>query len=404
MADDGEGPAPAPGDNPRDSNDNDRGSIAKEMKEEHSGEADFNNDGGRKNNDDDVIGSPALRPVFIGNLLPNFVTEDVISIFERPILPDSVDRDKYGPVPVERVDLKRGYCFVFLKDVKTQSEKEHAERFVAMINGMSVPGVSEAVRVEFARGDGRVKRKEDERRKNIEPSDTLFVVNFNESTTKRDDLQTLFEPFGELIRIDMKKNYAFIQFRTIAQATEAKEKTNGGKVDQSVLTVEYVARPRMDDNRRGRSSNDRAPRAVGRYDDRRGGRFDNGPPPYRGGGGGGGGRYGGDRGGYDRGGRYDSRDRYGGYDRDRRSRSPYRRRSRSRSRSPGGRGYGYRDRSPPRGGGGRRYDDDYEYNRGGGGRNSPPPEGRRGDSPDDGRGDRDYHRPVDYRDRDRGYR
>jgi splicing factor, arginine/serine-rich 4/5/6 len=34
--------------------------------------------------------------------------------------------------------------------------------------------------VEFARGDGRIKKKEDERRQNIEPSDTLFVVNFNE--------------------------------------------------------------------------------------------------------------------------------------------------------------------------------------------------------------------------------
>jgi RNA recognition motif. (a.k.a. RRM, RBD, or RNP domain) len=112
----------------------------------------------------------------------------------------------------------------------------------------AVPTVSRAIRAEFARGDGRVKRKEDERRKNIAPSDTLFVVNFHEETTKKEDLEMLFEPFGKLVRIDLKRNYAFVQFHTIAEATAAKEATNGGKLDQSVLTVEYVARQREKDN------------------------------------------------------------------------------------------------------------------------------------------------------------
>lgn len=68
----------------------------------------------------------------------------------------------------------------------------------------SVPNVSNALRSEFARGDGRIKRKEDDRRRKIQPSETLFVVNFHEETTKREDLQMLFEPFGELVRIDSK--------------------------------------------------------------------------------------------------------------------------------------------------------------------------------------------------------
>lgn len=219
--------------------------------------------------------------------------------------------------------------------------------------------MSDAVRAEFARGDGRVKRKEDERRKNIAPSDTLFVVNFNEATTKREDLQLLFEPFGELLRIDMKRNYAFVQFKTIDEATAAKERTNGGKLDQSILTVEYVARPRLDEMRRDggrREGRDfgRGPRGGGdRYDDFRGG-YGRGPPPPQ-------------RGGYHERRGYD-RDRHG-YDRDqRRSRSPpgYRRRSRSRSRSPPRYGYRERERSPPRG----RYDDRYDgYGRGGPERN-----------------------------------
>merc|ERR1719329_1764512 len=156
------------------------------------------------------------------------------------------------PYAIDRVDMKRGYCFVFLKDPDTQAEKDRCENYVAEINGMNINQVSNALRAEFARGDGRVKRKEDERRKKILPNETLFVVNFHEETTKREDLQMLFEPYGELVRIDMKRNYAFVQFRTIDEAKRAKETTDGGKLDQSVLTVEYVARRRQDDDRRRR--------------------------------------------------------------------------------------------------------------------------------------------------------
>ena len=108
--------------------------------------------------------------------------------------------------------------------------------------------MSKQLRAEIARGDGRIKRKEDVRRQNIQPNETLFVVNFHEETTRKEDLEMLFSPYGELVRIDMKKNYAFVQFANVDQARTAKDATNGGKLDQSVITVEYVAR--RDDNRR----------------------------------------------------------------------------------------------------------------------------------------------------------
>eukprot|EP00978_Attheya_sp_CCMP212_P024976 scaffold79475_cov51-Attheya_sp.AAC.2 len=57
------------------------------------------------------------------------------------------------------------------------------------VTDMSIERVSKSMRAEFARGDGRIKRKEDDRRKKIQPSETLFVVNFDEDTTKREDLQ-----------------------------------------------------------------------------------------------------------------------------------------------------------------------------------------------------------------------
>lgn len=126
----------------------------------------------------------------------------------------------------------------------------------------------------------------------------------------------------------MKRNYAFIQFETIEQATKAKDTTNGGKLDQSVLTVEYVA------NRRDRGG------GGGRY--HRGGGYRGGDRDRR--------YHHRDR--FDDRDRYDDRRRHGGRGRDmdyrrggggRRGDSPppYRRRDRSRSRSPPRR---YRDR------------------------------------------------------------
>lgn len=289
--------------------------------------------------------------------------------------PGAVRRRKLVP-PNQSVTDLYVFPFFFLSFCSTNRRRQ-------------IANVSNSLRAEFARGDGRVKRKEDERRKNIAPSETLFVVNFHEETTKKEDLQMLFEPFGELVRIDLKRNYAFVQFKTIAEATKAKETTNGGKLDQSVLTVEYVARERnmnggggggmdrRDRDRRGRDYRDR-------YDDRRGPPNRGMPPPP----------YMDDRrGGYDRrGDRYDRP----GYDRIddryRRERSPpgYRGRPRSRSRSPPRH---YRSRSPPL-----RYDERYDDHR----RRppSPPPAAdyrdRRGGAPSP---DRDYRG-----DRDRGYR
>mmetsp|Transcript_31358 Transcript_31358/g.65440 ORF Transcript_31358/g.65440 Transcript_31358/m.65440 type:complete len:137 (-) Transcript_31358:94-504(-) len=127
--------APPAADPPREENQQpDDGNLGKESKEEHNGEPEMNK--GNESSNGDVIGSAAMRPVFLGNLHHTYTAEDVQAIFDRPILPDSADPTKYSPVPVERVDMKRGYCFVFLKDARNQAEKDMALRFVEIINGM----------------------------------------------------------------------------------------------------------------------------------------------------------------------------------------------------------------------------------------------------------------------------
>lgn len=273
--------------------------------------------------------------------------------------------------------------------------------------------VSRNLRAEFARGDGRVKRKEDARRTNIIPSETLFVVNFHVETTRKSDLELLFRPYGELLRIEMKKNYAFVQFASVEEARKAKEATNGGKLDQSAISVEYVEsrirgsprRPRDDYRSDYRGGPRGRPRDYRDGGDRFRGPPSRGPSDYRGRDD----RYRDDplptrRGPPDR---YDDSprgsrgrgppDRYDdSYDR------PYRGRSRSRSRSPPP-----MDRRP-------RYDD-RDRDGYGGGRGEMEPRGRGGHDrhPDRGRSqERDYDdrrggydRGLDRdRDRDRGYR
>lgn len=375
-------------------------------------------DGGAALNDNPTNSGDAnmnfqMRTIFFGNLAPTCLVHDIEEIFARPVLSIPYEGgDVKDPIRVNRVDLKRGFGFVFLEDAKSVSEKERIERYVSEICGMEIPRVSKQLRAEFARGDGRTKRREDERRRDISPNETLFVVNFHEETTKREDLEMLFSPYGELVRIDMRKNYAFVQFSSTEEAKRAKEATNGGKLDRSVITVEYVA---------SRNENDR--RRDDRHDDRGGG--------YRGGrdyGRGGGGGYRGDDRDYRRSGppprsyrgdrdRYDdnrgppARDNYRGGSPPRgggRGRSPpdrfrgeyepsynSRRRSRSRSRSPGYRG---RSRSPPRGSG-RGGDYDRDNFRGGGGRDSSRYDDRSRDY-DDRRGGVGGGRGV----QDEGYR
>ena len=78
--------------------------------------------------------------------------------------------------------------------------------------------------------------------KEFTPNETLFVANLNEEVTTYEDLQLLYEPFGELVRIDIKRNYAFVQFSSVDAAICAQEGTNGGRLDDSEITVEFAAR------------------------------------------------------------------------------------------------------------------------------------------------------------------
>lgn len=94
-------------------------------------EAQDGSDGG-----DHVVGSAAMRPVFLGNLRPEYSSDKIEELFTRPIPPPGAAEGDYRPIPVDRIDVKRGFCFVFLKDAASQQDKEQTESFVSAINGM----------------------------------------------------------------------------------------------------------------------------------------------------------------------------------------------------------------------------------------------------------------------------
>eukprot|EP00551_Chaetoceros_affinis_P009756 CAMPEP_0203683180 /NCGR_PEP_ID=MMETSP0090-20130426/47386_1 /ASSEMBLY_ACC=CAM_ASM_001088 /TAXON_ID=426623 /ORGANISM="Chaetoceros affinis, Strain CCMP159" /LENGTH=317 /DNA_ID=CAMNT_0050552309 /DNA_START=97 /DNA_END=1051 /DNA_ORIENTATION=- len=94
-----------------------------------------NNNNNNNNSNEAMIGSAHLRPVFMGNLDYNCTAEDLEDLFVRP-------HRGFEPMPIDRVDLKRGYAFVFFQEARTQNDKDRLERYVDEINGMDIAKIS----------------------------------------------------------------------------------------------------------------------------------------------------------------------------------------------------------------------------------------------------------------------
>jgi len=91
----------------------------------------------------------------MGNLSHSALSSDVEHMFRNPVSRGSGgyggggEQEKeegmaseIAPFDLDRVDMKRGYCFVFLQDPKTIEEKNRIEAYVGEINGMYVSSSS----------------------------------------------------------------------------------------------------------------------------------------------------------------------------------------------------------------------------------------------------------------------
>lgn len=54
----------------------------------------------------------------------------------------------------------------------------------------------------------------------------MFVINFDPYQTRKRDLERHFEPYGKIVSVRIRRNFAFIQYDSQEDATKALEATN----------------------------------------------------------------------------------------------------------------------------------------------------------------------------------
>lgn len=157
------------------------------------------------------------RPIYCGNFEYDATEREILRMF-----------DKYGIV--DRVDMKTGFAFVYMKD------KRDAEDAIRKMDGREFGYKKRKLVCEWAKT-----AENDRPDRNVKPNSTLFVANFDQRRTRESDIEKHFDRYGKMLRVQIKKNYAFVQFETIAEAKRALEATDGTKILGRSVAVEYVA-------------------------------------------------------------------------------------------------------------------------------------------------------------------
>ncbi|KAF8379419.1 hypothetical protein HHK36_028854 [Tetracentron sinense] len=187
-----------------------------------------------------------MKPIFCGNFEYDARQSDLERIFR-----------KFGKV--ERVDMKSGFAFVYMDD------ERDAEDAIRGLDRSEFGRQGRRLRVEWTKQERGIRRPGGSRRSsaNSKPTKTLFVINFDPVHTRTKDLERHFDPYGKVLNIRIRRNFAFIQYESQEDATKALDATNMSKLMDRVISVEYAARD--DDERRNgyspdRRGRDRSPR------------------------------------------------------------------------------------------------------------------------------------------------
>jgi len=112
------------------------------------------------------------------------------------------------------------------------STKRRSSR-IGLVNDQKLLGIPVIVQVTEAEKNRQARNTESGGHPNSIPFHRLYVGNIHFNVTEQ-DLQAVFEPFGELEFVQLQKDetgrsrgYGFVQFRDAVQAREALEKMNG---------------------------------------------------------------------------------------------------------------------------------------------------------------------------------
>ncbi|KDP22326.1 hypothetical protein JCGZ_26157 [Jatropha curcas] len=200
-----------------------------------------------------------MRPIFCGNFEYDARQSELERLFRR-----------YGRV--ERVDMKSGFAFIYMED------ERDAEDAIRGLDRIEFGRKGRRLRVEWTKQERGIRRPGSSRRSsaNTRPSKTLFVINFDPHHTRTKDLERHFEPYGRIVSVRIRRNFAFVQYESQEDATKALEATNMSKLMDRVISVEYAVRD--DDERRNGHSPDRG---RDRSPDRRSHDRRRSPSPYR---------------------------------------------------------------------------------------------------------------------------
>nr|ACJ84313.1 unknown [Medicago truncatula] len=179
-----------------------------------------------------------MKAIFCGNFEYDCRESELERLFRR-----------YGKV--DRVDMKAGFAFIYMED------ERDAEAVIRALDRIEFGRKGRRLRVEWTKQERGVRRPAERPKRssaNARPSKTLFVINFDTYQTRTRDLERHFEPYGKIVSVRIRKNFAFVQYESEDDACKALEATNNSKLMDRVISVEFAAR---DDDRRNGHSPDR---------------------------------------------------------------------------------------------------------------------------------------------------
>lgn len=179
-----------------------------------------------------------MKAIFCGNFEYDCRESELERLFRR-----------YGKV--DRVDMKAGFAFIYMED------ERDAEAAIRALDRIEYGRKGRRLRVEWTKQERGVRRPAERPKRssaNARPSKTLFVINFDTYQTRTRDLERHFEPYGKIVSVRIRKNFAFVQYESEDDACKALEATNNSKLMDRVISVEFAAR---DDDRRNGHSPDR---------------------------------------------------------------------------------------------------------------------------------------------------
>ncbi|KAH9328609.1 hypothetical protein KI387_000717, partial [Taxus chinensis] len=180
-----------------------------------------------------------MKPVYCGNLEYGARHSEVERMFARYGRVDRVDVKSGISKSIEALfgSWVPGFAFIYMDD---ERDAEDAIRgldkteFGRQRRRLCVEWTKQAERGNHRyESGGRPSR-------NLKPAKTLFVINFDPANTMVRDLERHFEPYGKVLNVRMRRNFAFIQYESQQEATKALASTDNSKVLDKVISVEYA--------------------------------------------------------------------------------------------------------------------------------------------------------------------